>query len=97
MTVTATQSASAASSAIGGNSAYSSLNMTSFVQLMATEMKNQDPTQPVDETQMIGQMAQFSQLAGVNDTNSTLKTMATTLNSILAAQQAAASPKTSAA
>ena len=82
---------------------YAALGMADFLTLLTTQMKDQDPTQPVDNTQMVAQMAQFSSLAGINTTNSNLATtnsgidatnatlakIATTLNAILAAQQAA--------
>ena len=84
---TATNPITAAPSAGG----YGALNMASFVSLMTTEMKNQDPTQPVDETQMVAQMAHMSSLSGINDMDATLKGISTTLNAIEASQQAAAS------
>ena len=37
-------------------------NETTFLQLLVTEIKNQDPTQPMDSTTFLTQLAQFSQL-----------------------------------
>jgi len=93
MTTTSATSSTAATSAtsLTANNPYASLGAGDYMKLLTTEMQNQDPTQPVDETQMIGQMAQFSELEGVDSMGTTLTTMSGTLNSILAAQQAATS------
>jgi len=44
-----------------------------FLTLMTAQLKNQDPFAPVDNSQMVAQMAQFSSLAGISEMNSTLK------------------------
>ncbi len=40
----------------------STLGPNSFLQLLTTELQNQDPTQPQDPTQSVTQLAQMSQL-----------------------------------
>jgi flagellar basal-body rod modification protein FlgD len=45
---------------------------TEFLQMMMTELKNQDPTQPVDDSQMIAQQAQFSSLAEMQNLNTSM-------------------------
>jgi len=52
------------------------LGQADFLKLMTAQLQNQDPFAPVDNTQMVAQMAQFSQLSGITDMNSTLKTIA---------------------
>jgi len=37
-------------------------NETTFLQLLVSQIKNQDPLNPADSTQFIGQLVQFSQL-----------------------------------
>ena len=54
-----------------------SLDQTDFLKLMTTQMANQDPFQPQDNTQMIAQMAQFSTVTGIQQLNTTMNTMAT--------------------
>jgi flagellar basal-body rod modification protein FlgD len=44
------------------SSSGSQLSPNSFLQLLTTEMMNQDPTQPQDPTQSVTQLAQFSAL-----------------------------------
>ena len=43
-----------------------------FLQMLLTELQNQDPTQPVDDTQMIAQQAQFSSLQEMQNLNTNL-------------------------
>lgn len=52
------------------------LGQNDFLKLMTAQMKNQDPFSPVDNTQMVAQMAQFSSLAGISEMSSTLKAIA---------------------
>ena len=51
----------------------STLGQADFLKLMTAQLKNQDPFAPVDNTQMVAQMAQFSSVAGISEMNSTLK------------------------
>src|ERR1700758_1240787 len=44
------------------SSSGSDLSPNAFLQLLTTEMMNQDPTQPQDPTQSVTQLAQFSAL-----------------------------------
>ena len=55
------------------------LGQSDFLKLMTAQMKNQDPFSPVDNTQMIAQMAQFSSVAGISSMNATLSGIATKL------------------
>ncbi|APR51576.1 flagellar hook capping protein [Sphingomonas koreensis] len=57
----------------------STLGQSDFLTLMTAQMKNQDPFDPVDNTQMVAQMAQFSSLAGISEMNTTLQAIATKL------------------
>ena len=55
------------------SSASTSLGQSDFLKLMTAQMQNQDPFNPVDNTQMVAQMAQFSSLAGISEMSTTLK------------------------
>ena len=44
----------------------------SFLKLLVAEMKNQDPTKPMDSTQYVAQLATFSQVEQSVQTNSKL-------------------------
>ncbi|URW75540.1 flagellar hook assembly protein FlgD [Sphingomonas donggukensis] len=62
-----TATAAASSKGVG------QMDQSDFIALMTAQMKNQDPFDPVDNTQMVAQMAQFSSLAGISEMSSTLK------------------------
>jgi flagellar basal-body rod modification protein FlgD len=55
----------------------SQLGETDFLQLLTTQLQNQDPTQPMDNTAMIAQLAQFSALEQMTNMNTTLTSMLT--------------------
>lgn len=48
------------------------LGQQDFLKLLTTQMQNQDPTNPVDNTKMIADMAQFSSLQAMQDLNKTV-------------------------
>ena len=58
----------------------STLNQGDFLKLMTAQMQNQDPFNPVDNTQMVAQMAQFSSLAGITEMSTTMKSISDKLN-----------------
>ena len=64
------------STAIGGGQ---SLDQRAFLRLLTTQMTTQDPFNPVDNTQMVAQMAQFSSVAGIAEMNQSLKTLISNL------------------
>lgn len=55
-------------------------NFETFLTLLTAQLKNQDPFAPMDNTQMVAQMAQFSSVAGISEMNTTLASIATKLN-----------------
>jgi flagellar basal-body rod modification protein FlgD len=63
-------------STTAASSASTTLGQADFLKLMTAQMQNQDPFDPVDNTQMVAQMAQFSSLAGISEMSGTLKGIA---------------------
>ncbi|CAA9539539.1 MAG: Flagellar basal-body rod modification protein FlgD [uncultured Sphingosinicella sp.] len=55
------------------------MGQTDFLRLMTTQLTTQDPFNPVDNTQMVAQMAQFSQVAGIAEMNKSLSGIAAAL------------------
>jgi len=64
------------SSVSSTSSTSSSSLQTMFLNLLVTELQNQDPTQPVDPTQMVGQMISLNQLDQLISMNQTLSSLA---------------------
>ena len=52
-----------------------SLGQSDFLKLMTTQLQNQDPFAPMDNGDFIAQMAQFSTVTGIEEVNSSLKTL----------------------
>ena len=75
-------------------SGLSALDQGDFLNLMTKQLTMQDPFSPVDQKEMLVQMAQFSSLAGTTEMGATLKDIADKLDAILAAQNAATPPST---
>jgi flagellar basal-body rod modification protein FlgD len=81
MTVAPTSNTSAAARAAQGATGrdYSSLGQADFLRLLTVQLQQQDPTAPMDNSQMLAQMAQFTSLSNSTEMNSTLKAIATKL------------------
>lgn len=71
-------STSSAATAVKSNS---TLDQSSFLKLLTTQMQTQDPFNPVDNTQMVAQMAQFSSTTGIAEMNASLKGIAANIAS----------------
>lgn len=65
-----------AASASGASAA--TVDYQSFLRLLIAEMKNQDPTKPMDSTAQIAQLASFSAVEQAVQTNKRLDTLLTT-------------------
>lgn len=61
---------------VAAGSGQKSLGQTDFLRLMTTQLKAQDPFDPVDNQAMVAQMAQFSSVAGIGEINVSLKSIA---------------------
>lgn len=78
------QSASATASAdVKGKGA---MGQSEFLKLLVTQMKNQDPTNPMDNQQLTAQMAQFSSLEQLMNINTGLTNLLSASNSTTSAQ-----------
>lgn len=91
------------SSANPAQALYSSLNGTGsasgagaaenpqdrFLKLLVTQLKNQDPLNPMDNAQMTSQLAQISTVDGIDKLNTTLQTLISGANESQAMQAAA--------
>jgi flagellar basal-body rod modification protein FlgD len=85
--VTSTQATnnSAVFAALNGTSAKSTTASAStaaqdrFMTLLVTQLKNQDPLNPMDNAQMTSQMAQISTVSGIDKLNTTLQALSASM------------------
>jgi flagellar basal-body rod modification protein FlgD len=73
----------------GSKTGFAALGQADFIKLMTVQLQQQDPFAPVDNKEMLAQMAQFSSLAGIDGVNTTLKQISSKLDAVLASQTAA--------
>jgi len=57
-----------------------SLDQADFLKLMTTQLQHQDPLKPMDNSQMVAQMAQLSTVQGISDLNSTVESFQTAMS-----------------
>ena len=82
--VNATSGASSTDTASKVGKGMGSLGATDFLKLLTTQMTNQDPTAPMDNQDMLAQMAQFTSLSNTTETAAATAEMASTLKAIAA-------------
>jgi flagellar basal-body rod modification protein FlgD len=63
-------------------------NMNEFLTLLTAQLKNQDPTNPTDPTQFVSQLAQFSTVEQLTQSNTTLDTISKSLSGLALGQYA---------
>jgi flagellar basal-body rod modification protein FlgD len=63
-----------------------SLGGTDFLTLMLAQLKNQDPTSPVDSNQFLSQLASLSEVQGITQLNTSFSTLSNSLSSSQALQ-----------
>lgn len=87
MQITATKSATAGADAPAAASPAAAttpepattLDYSAFLRLLITQMKNQDPTKPMDSAQYVTQLAAFSSVEQAVKTNAKLEAMMTAI------------------
>ncbi|SIP99602.1 flagellar basal-body rod modification protein FlgD [Rhizobium sp. RU33A] len=76
-TTAATTASSATSSTASKAAEKASIDYDSFLKLLIAQMKNQDPTDPMDASEQVAQLATFSQVEQSIQMNSNLETLIT--------------------
>jgi flagellar basal-body rod modification protein FlgD len=89
--VTSTQDTTSAAALFAALNANSSSNANTpstvadtqdrFLKLLVTQMKNQDPLNPMDNAQVTSQMAQLSTVTGIDKLNATLQALSASMTS----------------
>src|SRR5260221_2991045 len=75
MAINPVSSNSAAQQALSQLSNNQGLDKNAFLKLLVAQMKNQDPLKPMDNTEFVAQLAQFSNLEQVMGINQRLDTL----------------------
>ena len=75
--VATTAASTSAASSASATAATQSLNYNDFLSLLMAEMQNQDPTQPMDPSQMVSQLATVSEVGQAVQTNTNLASLLT--------------------
>lgn len=77
-----TPTSSASTAALAGG-----MSQGDFLKLMTTQLQAQDPTKPVDNSQFVSQMAQFSQLSATQDLLTSVNALGSTVSGALQTSQ----------
>jgi flagellar basal-body rod modification protein FlgD len=85
-TMNGTNSTTSSTGSTSGTSATDLQN--TFLQLLVAQLKNQDPTNPMDSSQMTSQLAQISTVQGISQLNTSLSSLSTQLNASQQSQAA---------
>jgi flagellar basal-body rod modification protein FlgD len=81
MAINPISSNQSAAADLGGVAAKDKLGQAQFMQLMIAQLKNQDPTKPMDPSEYLGQLAQFGTVSGIQDMQGSLTALADSLRS----------------
>ncbi len=70
-----------ASNNAAANKPNDELNQADFIELLVAQVKNQDPTKPMDPSEFMNQLTQSSMVNGLNDLQTSFDSLATKLSS----------------
>lgn len=79
--VNATQDVGLTGAAAAAAKKKSEMGSEQFMTLMVTQLQNQDPMKPVDPTDFLGQLAQFSTVSGIQEMKDSVVTLSESLRS----------------
>lgn len=83
-----TPAAAAGSATANVNAALgNSMSQADFMKLMTAQLQAQDPTNPMDNSQFVTQLAQFSQLASMQDLNTSVNSLASQVGTSMQSSQ----------
>ncbi len=81
MAVNSVDNSLASGTTLGGVAKKDVLGQEAFLQLMITQLKNQDPLKPMDPSEFLGQLAQFGTVTGIQNMQDSLTGLSDSLRS----------------
>jgi flagellar basal-body rod modification protein FlgD len=81
MAIDSVNSSASPATNFGGVAKKDELGQAQFMQLMIAQLRNQDPTKPMDPSEFLGQLAQFGTVSGIQNMQSSLSTLSDSLRS----------------
>jgi flagellar basal-body rod modification protein FlgD len=90
-TIASTTSAATTTATSSSSTSTLALGTTDFLQLLMTQLTNQNPLDPTDPTEFTSQLATYSGLEQQINMNTTLSTMSDNMSSLLTQVQLLAS------
>ena len=95
-TTSSTPATTTATSTAKGNTTSAAEQQDRFMKLLVTQMKNQDPLNPMDNAQMTSQIAQINTVAGIEKLNTTVEGLTSQFAAIRSLVEARLPPATAA-
>lgn len=83
MTTISSATTTAATTAASSTTSSSEAAKTQFLQLLTTQLKNQNPLDPTDPSEFTSQLVQYAGLEQQMNTNTSLDTISSNLSSLL--------------
>ena len=77
----ATAASSASGASAGGANSSLALTQSDFLQLLTTQLQNQDPTQPTNPSQFVNEFAALSEVSGINSISGSIGSLTGSMSS----------------
>lgn len=72
---------SATAGSAGGANSSLALSQNDFLQLLVTQLKNQDPTKPTNPSQFVNEFSALSEVSGINSMSNSMNTLSKSMSS----------------
>lgn len=86
-TTNTTNNTGNSSSSSSTDPASASISQADFLKLLTAQLQAQDPTNPMDNSQFVAQLAQFSQLQATQDLDTNLQSLSSNINTSMQTSQ----------
>jgi flagellar basal-body rod modification protein FlgD len=84
---TTNNTSNTSNSSSSSSAASASISQADFLKLLTAQLQAQDPTNPMDNSQFVAQLAQFSQLQATQDLDTNLQSLSSNINTSMQTSQ----------